>query len=369
MLARIACLAMAGLAVAACSGSDADEGFPAPRLPEDSVHTPESIELGRHLFYDERLSVNEQISCSNCHRQAFAFADNRPTSPGATGEIGVLNAPSLANVAYAAPLTWAHARIETIEQQLLGPMFGEAPIEMGMAGNEAEIAARLRADDTYIDLYAAAFGDGALERVGALDDARYALASFVRSLVSDDSAFDRFLDGDASAMDERAVRGSELFYSARLGCGNCHAGFAMTVASRSVASTGSPSAAFHNIGLYNIDGAGGYPAEAPGLVAESGIERDTGRFRVPSLRNVALTAPYMHDGSIASLEDVIRIYERGGRQITDGPNAGDGRLSPLRSEQLRDFDLTDTERADLIAFLTALTDESLVTDPRHTNPW
>ncbi len=339
--------------------------FPPPLVPDANPLTADSIELGRHLFYDVRLSVNQTISCSSCHQQQFAFADEHAVSLGATGDVGVLNAPSLSNAIYSHPLTWAHASITSIEDQLKGPMFGQSPLEMGITGAEDDILAALAAEPVYADLFATTYGDSAI----TLDRVRFALASFVRSLVSYRAPFDAFLAGDASAISEQARRGSELFYSARVGCGGCHSGFAFTSAARSAASTGQQLSPFHNIGLYNVDGEGGYPEAVPGLIADTGVARDMGRFRVPSLRNVAVTAPYMHDGSVASLEDVIAIYEAGGRNIETGPNAGDGRNNPFRSADLPDFELTAAERADLLAFMRTLTDDAFVTDPAHASPW
>ncbi len=356
---------------AACGDVDPDAGstFPDPVVPADNPLSDEAIELGRHLFYDARLSGNQSVSCASCHQPALAFADDQALSIGATGERGSHNAPSLANVAYASPLTWAHGNLRVIEDQLLGPMFGTAPIEMGMAGNEDAIASRLRAEPLYAELFADAFGAAAIDGSAVLDDARFALASFSRSLVSGSSSFDFFLAGEREAISESARRGSELFYSSRLGCGNCHAGFALSEASRSVNTNATPTSPFHNIGLYNTDGEGSYPNVAPGLISDSGIARDAGRFRVPSLRNVAVTAPYMHDGSVATLAEVVDIYERGGRLVETGPHAGDGRDNPLRSAELPDFELETTEKSDLLAFLEALTDEQFLTDSSHANPW
>lgn len=370
---RLAVIAAVALG-AGCVGDDAPapivdvelpEHFPAPIVPDDNPLTAEAIELGRHLFYDVRLSVNQAISCASCHQQRFAFADDAAVSAGATGELGVLNAPGLANAIYARPLTWAHPTITAIEEQLRGPMFGEAPLEMGITGAEDEILARLRAEPRYAEMFTAVFGDAAID----FDRIRYGIASFVRSLLSYRSPFDGFLQGDTSAISAGARRGSELFYSPRLACGSCHSGFNFTAATRSAASGGQQQSPFHNIGLYNVDGQGGYPEAAVGLIAETGVDRDMGRFRVPSLRNVALTAPYMHDGSVATLEDVIAIYEAGGRNIEDGPNAGDGRLNPFRSADLPAFELTDGERADLLAFLHSLSDDAFISDERYADPW
>jgi len=377
-IARIALVAVAVGCAAGCVGDDdspaasVDLGlpahFPPPTVPDDNPLTADKIELGRHLFYDVRLSVNEAISCSSCHQQQFAFADEHSVSLGATGDIGVLNAPSLTNVIYASPLTWAHAGISAIEDQLKGPMFGESPLEMGITGAEETILARLRGEPVYDELFAAVYPDETGELI-TLDRVRFALASFVRSLVSYRAPFDAFLAGDMAAISEGARRGSELFYSPRLNCGSCHSGFAFTSATRSSVTTGQPVSPFHNIGLYNVDGEGAYPDAAVGLIGETGVARDMGRFRVPTLRNVGLTAPYMHDGSVATLEDVLAIYENGGRDVTDGPHAGDGTVNPLRSNDLPSFELTEAERTDVIAFLRSLSDVSFTTDPAHANPW
>jgi cytochrome c peroxidase len=160
----------------------------------------------------------------------------------------------------------------------------------------------------------------------------------------------------------------ELFFSERLECFHCHGGFNFTD-STTHADALVESIGYHNTGLYNTDGNGAYPVDNTGLLDMTGVRRDMGRFKAPTLRNIALTAPYMHDGSIATLDDVIDHYERGGRQITNGQYAGDGRLSPYKSEFVRGFELSAAERADLISFLQALTDRDLIereslSDPR-----
>jgi cytochrome c peroxidase len=160
----------------------------------------------------------------------------------------------------------------------------------------------------------------------------------------------------------------QLFFSERLECFHCHGGFNFTD-STTHENTRVDSVGFHNTGLYNIDANGAYPAENTGLYDMTGQRRDMGRFRAPTLRNIALTGPYMHDGSIATLEEVIAHYQRGGRLIGDGPYAGDGRLNPFKSEFVRGFELSADERADLLSFLHALTDTSVVQDPVLSNPF
>ncbi len=340
-------------------------GFPRPVVPASNPMSAAKVELGRHLFYDLRLSGNGQQACASCHEQARAFSDGRPRGVGSTGVMHARNPQGLGNVAYLSTLTWIGPGLGELERQLEAPMRGDAPIELGMGGHEDGILARLAAEPRYAELFAAAFPGQA----PSFDSIKAALASFVRALISGNSAFDRHARGERGAMSPAALRGADLFFSRRLGCTACHGGFQFTTATRYVGSTDTPlESPFHNIGLYNLDGAGAYPADAPGLRAITGQPRDEGRFRVP-LRNVALTAPYMHDGSVATLEDVIKIYEDGGRVLTDGPNAGDGRASPLRSRLLTTFQLDDGERADLLAFLRSLTDPDFVTDPRFANPW
>jgi cytochrome c peroxidase len=194
-----------------------------------------------------------------------------------------------------------------------------------------------------------------------------ALASFVRSIVSFDSAYDRFLFGDSNAMSKSALRGMSLFFSERLECFHCHGGYQFTDSSTH-ANAVVESVGFHNNGLYNVGGTGSYPAENTGLYAITGERRDMGRFKAPTLRNIAVTAPYMHDGSIATLDDVISHYEAGGRSTNDGRHAGDGSRSPFKSMFIKGFAVSQEERADLLAFLESLTDAAVLEDPRWADP-
>jgi cytochrome c peroxidase len=194
------------------------------------------------------------------------------------------------------------------------------------------------------------------------------IAAFVRTINSFNAPYDRYMRGDAQAMSESAERGMDLFFSERLECFHCHGGFNFTD-STTHAGNDVDRVGYHNTGLYNLNGVGAYPADNTGLFDMTGEPRDMGRFKAPSLRNIAVTAPYMHDGSVATLEDVIANYERGGRRIEDGEQAGDGRLSPYKSEFISGFELSAGERADLLAFLESLTDDSVLTDPRFSNPF
>lgn len=363
------------LALVGCVGAPPEDpfplslppGFPAPQVPEANPLTAARIELGRHLFYDERISGNGTQSCASCHRQERAFADGLIQPAGSTGVLHPRNSPSLTNAAYNASLTWANPLLTELEQQILVPLFGEEPIELGVTGHEEEVLARLAAEPRYPALFEDAFpGEPAPIH---WDNVVRALASFTRSLISGNSRFDRFVyQNEDEALSPSERRGLELFFSERLECHHCHGGFNFTESSVHAGSTfGAES--FHNTGLYNLDGRGSYPPNNTGVYEITGAPSDMGRFRAPTLRNVAVTAPYMHDGSVATLEEVIRIYERGGRLLDDGPYAGDGAENPLKSGFIPGFTLTNEERADLLAFLESLTDESFLTDPRHADPW
>lgn len=329
--------------------------LPLPVVPDDNPMTAEKVELGRHLFYDRRLSRDGSMSCASCHVQALAFADGRPRPVGVTGEVHPRNAQALVNVAYTPVLTWANPSLVRIETQVLIPLFGEHPVEMGMAGREEALMATLRAEPRYAGMFERAF-PAAAEPIGLATLTR-ALASFVRALVSADSPYDRYrYGGQRDAISDAAKRGEGLFFSERLECFHCHGGFNFTDSLRHRRS-GFTEIAFHNNGLYDLDGNGRYPAGNTGVHDVSGKPEDMGRFRTPSLRNIAVTAPYMHDGSLADLDAVIDHYARGGRH------------SPLQSQFVRGFELTAAERADLKAFLHSLTDAGFLADPRFTDPF
>jgi cytochrome c peroxidase len=328
-------------------------GFPVPFVPPDNPMTAEKVSLGRTLFFDTRLSGTGEMSCASCHEVQKSFTDGKITPTGSTGQLVPRNSPSLANVAYYATFTWFNPTLTTLEDQAVVPLFGENPVEMGVTGNEEAILARFRDDPATADAFAAAFPDE--DDSVSFGNVAKAIASFERTLISGSSAYDRFQAGDTAAMSDAALRGFDLFFSERFECYHCHSGVNFTTSFRS-ALTQHAELDFHNTGLYNVGGTGAYPGDSPGLSEFSGSAADQGKMRVPSLRNVTLTAPYMHDGSIATLEEVIDMYAAGGRDVTEGPYAGDGRASPNKSPLVRGFPITPEERADVIAFLESLTD-------------
>ncbi len=244
---------------------------------------------------------------------------------------------------------------------------GVAPAELGLSGKEQDLLARLRAEPLYPAMFAAAFpGDAAPI---SLANVTRAIASFERTLLSGRSPYDLYrTSADPRALSPAAMRGEEIFFSERTQCFHCHGGFNFTETADYVGK-GVVAIEFHNTGLYNLDARGSYPVPNTGVHEVTRAPDDMGRFKAPSLRNIALTAPYMHDGSIATLTDVIRHYEAGGRTVTGGPHRGVGARNVHKSEFVKGFTVTDEERRDLVAFLESLTDLAFTSDPRFSDPW
>lgn len=343
--------------------------FPEPKVPPDNPMSAEKVELGRFLFYDRRLSGNGRQRCASCHQQDKAFTDARGQAVGSTGDVHPRGAQSLTNVVYHATLTWANPSLVTLERQMETPLFAQDPIEMGVNdANQQEVLQRLR-DDTTVGRYAERFAlafPGDPEPISWANVIR-AISTFQRSLISGDSRYDRWLAGRAS-LSEAEQRGMTLFFGEKAECFHCHGSFNFNdqivhAASRVVETP------FHNTGLYNIGGTGAFPEPNRGVFELTARPEDMGRFRAPSLRNVEVTAPYMHDGTVATLEEVLRFYAAGGRRITSGPFAGDGRTNPFKSDLVSLIDLSEAEQADIVAFLRTLTDHTLLTDPRHADPF
>jgi cytochrome c peroxidase len=197
----------------------------------------------------------------------------------------------------------------------------------------------------------------------------YAIASFERTLISGRSPYDRYrFQGDRTALSASARRGEALFFGEKTECFHCHGGFNFTETVDHVGK-GLLEIEFFNTGLYNVGGSGRYPTGNEGVFAVTGLDDDMGRFKAPTLRNIAVTAPYMHDGSIATLRGVLDHYAAGGRTLKAGPYAGVGADNPNKSSFVKKFTLTAAERVDLLAFLDSLTDRAFLTDPRLASPW
>ena len=287
------------------------EGYEQDRLvPADNPITPEKVALGMQLYFDKRLSADGTVSCATCHDPAKHFADGRRTSAGIGGQTGNRNAPTVINSTYSLLQFW-DGRAASLEEQALGP------IEMGFT-HEAMVSA-LSAIPAYEASFRKVFG-----RPMSKEDVGRAIAAFERTIISGDSAWDRYNRGDKAAMSDAAQRGWTLF-SGKANCSQCHAGYTLSDSD------------FHNIGV-------GMKAAEPdlGRFKVTGQEADRGAFKTPPLRDVRFTAPYMHDGSVATLEEVIELYDRGGE-----PN-------PWLDAKMKPLGLTAQEKADLLAFMHAL---------------
>jgi len=342
--------------------------IPKPIVPQDNPMSEEKVELGRHLFYDKRLSKDESIACSSCHIQKKAFTDGQAFSRGVNKKFGVRSAMSLTNVAYLPVFTWSNPQIATLEVQSLIPLFGEHPVEMGMSGQEEILFQRLKKDKVYQKLFKRAFPDEFKEGEGALyslSTITKALASFERTLLSFNSPYDQYkYGGNVKAIAESAKRGERLFFGERMECYHCHGGFNFT---DTVSHTRLPfpEKGFHNTGLYNLDGKGAYPFNNIGIAEFTGDSSDMGKFKTPTLRNIALTAPYMHDGSIKTIKDVLKKHYAQAGFASQSPKG----ISPLRHELITGFYLEDQDVSDLASFLNSLTDQSFIDNPKYSNPW
>jgi len=280
------------------------------------------VELGRRLFYDADLSIDGTMSCATCHEQHHGFTDGNATRPGVHGDPGRRNIQTLANVGTFAALTWGDPRVTRLEDQALIPIAGTTPVEMGFHGQEKVLESRIGGQACYRKLFAAAFpGQGEV----SMATITRALAAFQRTMISRDAPYDRGKRGEAVDTSIEAVRGERLFFG-KAGCATCHAAPDFTDA---------PRAGFHRIDLpFSGD---------QGLFEVTGKPADRGKFRTPSLRNVGISAPYLHDGSARTLAGAIRRH----RMATG---------------------LKDGEVEDLAAFLRTLTDDGFVADPRFSLP-
>lgn len=293
-------------------------GMPEPFVPADNPMSEDKRALGERLFFEPRLSVTGGMACADCHDPVRAFTDGRARSPGATGELTDRGAMSLINVAYSLLLGWNKAEPRELEQQMLEPLFNDHPVEMGLKGREAVVAALLASRADYRAQFRRAF-PGEAQAV-TMTNIIKAMACYQRSLIRADSPFDRHLyRGEHSALSATARRGMDLFFADEIGCSKCHGGVNLAGPWRDAA------------------GATGRAA-----LANNGL----GLFKVPTLRNIALTAPYMHDGRFATLPETITHYS----ELASVNAQRDPRL-PRRP-------LTQSQRQELQAFLQALTDSS-----------
>ena len=302
------------------------EGFPEMEIPSDNQFSKTRWELGKKLFFDPILSIDSSISCASCHHPHLAFSDEVALSIGVENRLGTRNAPTLANIGYH-PYFTREGGVPTLEMQVLVPIQEHNEFDF----NILLIADRLNKDSSYV-----AMANSAYARTPDPFVITRALAVFERSLISGYSPYDQFLNYNKNTLTKEERKGMELFFSDKTNCSSCHSGFNFTDYS------------FKNNGLYEQ-----YADEGRFRLTQN--PTDSALFKVPSLRNVVLTAPYMHDGTMTTLEEVIDHYNNGGEN------------HPYKSDLIRPLYLSKKEKAQLIAFLNTLTDESFIHNPNFKN--
>jgi cytochrome c peroxidase len=286
--------------------------------PADNPYTKQKAELGRLLYFDKRLSADGTVSCASCHHPKFSFTDGNNVSTGIKGQKGGRSAPTVFNRAYSLAQFW-DGRAGTLEEQAKGPMAN--PIEMG--NTHEALVSKLRQIPGYRTRFNGVFGTGDID----IDQVAKAIATFERTVLSGNSPYDQYKAGNKKAMTSQQVRGMQLFFG-KGRCDACHEGINFTTN------------AYHNLGIGTDK-----PNPDEGRFVVTKKTEDWGAFKTPTLREIARTAPYMHDGSIKTLEEVVDIYDKGGI-----PNRN-------LDKSIRKLQLTPGEKKDLVAFLNALSGE------------
>ncbi|MBL1280699.1 MAG: cytochrome-c peroxidase [Fluviicola sp.] len=309
-------------------------GFPFMNIPADNPLTVEGVSLGRRLFYDPILSGDNTQSCASCHTQAFSFSDNgNQFSTGIDGFLGGRNSPAIINAGWSSSLFW-DGRAASLEEQALGPV--PNPIEMHLTWTDAMV--KLNAHPDYPTLFSKAFGTISIDSILVAK----AIAQFERTLISNDSKWDKYLRGEASLTASEA-RGFDIFFTEKGDCFHCHSTILFT------------DNLFHNNGLDDI-------FTDIGLGAITGSSNDNAKFKSPTLRNVEFTAPYMHDGRFNTLEEVITFYSEG---VKFSPT-----ISPLMKKVAQGgLQLNPLEKQDLLSFLRMLSDTTFVNNPDYSDPF
>lgn len=330
---------------------------PNDRLIKQPLKDP-LAELGHHLFFDKKLSYNLGRSCSSCHDPRLAFTDGYRISLNSEAQLLKRNAPSLLNLNHRTSFDWSDPNVNHLIKQMERPLFSVQPVELGLKGNEEIILQRFRKDKIYQQLYENAFQKN-IDNL-TVKEIMESIAAYEMSLQSRHSRYDDYLaTKDSSLFSSQEWFGLNLFFSDTIACNRCHGGLDFFEPERG--------GDFANIGLYNCNGS--YPARDLGLQEHTLSVDDNGVFRIPGLRNVALTTPYYHDGSANTLEEVIKNYKRAGRIHSGGECNGDGALHPNTDGRMQVFHLDENKRKAIIAFLYTLTDTSYLKDDHFLDPF
>jgi cytochrome c peroxidase len=300
--------------------------------------------LGRYLFYDNRLSINNTKACASCHDPKFSFTDNYRRSIGAYGDLTQHNSPPLINLIFQQYFTAADSSVHFPEQQIQNPMFRTNPIELGWKGNEESMLNRFSTDSFYRQQFQTAFPEE-MNPV-TVKNIQYAITSFIKTIISFQSPYDDYQHRNKKeALSSSAINGLRIFQSAQLQCNQCHGGINFN-------QPGFQSAPYFNTGFFTDT------LLHKGLAVVTANKNDYGKYKVPTLRNLAFTAPYLHDGSAETLEEVIQLYQQGGYPSIQNKH-------PF----ITGFKLNSQQRNDLISFLLSLSDSSVLTNPAYANPW
>ncbi|XDD46148.1 MbnH family di-heme enzyme [Leptospira sp. WS39.C2] len=355
---------------------DLPPGFPVPNVPAENPMTKAKVELGRHLFNEKILSENETMSCGSCHIQSLAFSDGKDFPLGITSEVHPRNSQHLSNVAYLPRLTWNNPKMTNLEIQARVPMFGENPIELGLSSNV--FLDKLKSKSIYKTLFTNAYGNA--DAAVSEQNVRFALASFQRSLISGNSRYDQYtFRNNKSALNASEIRGMNLFNGEVAECFHCHGGFNFT--DTSFHGGAQEEFFYHSNGIHDDAYYAARPSNKRGLFDLTGNASDTGKFRAPSLRNIGVTYPYMHDGSFMC-DDANNPDKPAGAgktktdcardaltKVVDHYRSGGQNHTVKDSALIRAFSIADSERNDMVNFLLALTDEEFLTNPKFASPF
>ncbi len=326
-------------------------------LITDSAILQLQTTLGRYLFYDRRLSVNNTRACGTCHNPVFAFTDGYKQSIGAFADLHQRNTAAIFNVEHSKFFTAADSTIHTLQQQMEKPLFNQHPIEMG--ANEACLK-KIQHDTLYQQLFIK------LQQPFNFNTIKNSIASFVQTIHSYNSPYDAFLGGDKNAINTSAKQGMKIFFSTKAGCFNCHGG--KNFNQPNVINNEGKNQYFFNTGLYNINNTGEYPTADQGLYALTKNVDDMGFYKPPTLRNLAFTAPYYHNGTAANLMDVINNYNQAGRATV--LNQKNTTLkNKYKHHLIKPLLLNENQKLQLVNFLLSLSDSSFIKNPTYQNPF
>ncbi len=332
-----------------------------PKNLNKTTNNSALILLGRNLFYETNLSFNGTKSCASCHSPEFAFTDNYRRSITATGERVMHNAPTLFNVFANHYFDLANPNITTLDSQHQRPLLGKHPVELGFNLNETKILQFLKKDKRYQQLFSNAFGNN-LNAVNLISITK-AIKEFVASIKTGNSPYEDWKLGKSNALNNEELEGMKLFFSDKFKCVKCHMEPYFTSATSKTIQY-----VYFNTGLNNFGSIENQPEEHQGIYRYTNNPKDLGKFKAPTLINIAFTAPYFHDGSANNLHEVLDVYRNGGRSNNGNVILGNGIKNPLKDHRIQYTGMTLEEEKKLIAFLYSLSDTISIKNAKYSKP-